>query len=107
MSTSADWLSTELAKLLASPHISFPKPPPGIHLGPGPVDLFSTYFSNLFSSDVRATVDGDSVSRDVLKQKLLNLQKHWNPEEVKFQQEAPKGLVSRRIQFVCQMSLIC
>lgn len=94
--TEQDWLSAALAKLLAAPYISFPKPPANIHLGPGPINLFGTYFNNLFVLDVEAKVDGESVSRDVLKQKLLNLQKHWDPETVKFQQEPPKVPVSRR-----------
>ena len=79
-----DWLPTELSKLFNSPHISFPKPPTGIHVGPGPVDLFSTNFNNIFAPDVEATVEGQNVSRDELKQKLLNLQKSWKPEEVEF-----------------------
>jgi hypothetical protein len=91
---SAHWLSKELSTLLASPHISFPKTQ--IHLGPGPIDLFSTNFNNLFVPDVEATVDGKKVSRDELKQKLLNLQKHWKPEEVKFQDEPTSFPVSPR-----------
>lgn len=91
----ANWLSTEISKLLVSPHISFPKPPAGIRLGPGPVDLFSTVFNNIFAPDVVATVDGEKVSRDELKQKLLNLQKHWKSDEVKVQEEPPRGKVSR------------
>jgi len=85
---SAHWLSKELSTLLASPHISFPKTQ--IRLGPGPIDLFSTNFNNLFVPDVEVTVDGKKASRDELKQKLLNLQKHWKPEEVKFQDEPTK-----------------
>lgn len=86
---SSEWLSKEISDLLASPHISFPKPPTGIHLGPGPIDLFSTKFNNLFALSVEAVVDGQQVSRDDLKQKLLNLQKHWDPKGVKFQDEPP------------------
>ena len=95
---SDQWLPTELAKLFASPHISFPKPPPNIHLGPGPIDLFSTVFNNIFASNVEATVDGQKVSRDVLKQKCLNLQKHWNPEKVKFEDDSSTPPV-RRLRF--------
>lgn len=91
---SSNWLSKELSTLLASPHISFPKPPAGIHLGPGPIDLFSTNFNNLFASDVETIVDGEPVSRDDLKQKLLNLQKRWNPEKVKFVDSSSIGPVS-------------
>jgi len=54
-------------------------------MGPGPVDLFSTKFNNAFAHDVKAFVVGKEVSREELKAKLLGLQKHWNAEEVKFQ----------------------
>jgi hypothetical protein len=103
----AEWLPTELAKLLAAPHISFPNPPPNIHLGPGPIDLFSTYFNNIFATDVKSTVDGHKVSRDELKQKLLNLQKHWNPEKVKFEDDSSTPPVRRLLFRSSSDGLIC
>lgn len=85
-----DWLSKEISQIISSPHISFPKPtgPLPFKMGPGPVDLFSTRFNNTFASDVKATVAGKEVSREELKAKLLSLQKYWNAEEVRFQDES-------------------
>jgi len=85
-----DWLSKQISQIITSPHISFPKPtgPLGFRVGPGPIDLFSTRFNNTFTLDVQATVAGEDVSREELKAKLLGLQKHWNAEEVKFQDES-------------------
>lgn len=97
---SADWLSTEISKVLESPHISFPKPPPGIRLGFGPIDLFSTNFNNLFSLNLEAKADGKNVSREELKQALLNLQKRWKPEQVEFQEGTSTGPVSAVAAFV-------
>ena len=85
---SDNWLSKEISEIITSPHISFPKPPPGIHLGPGPVDLFTTRFNNVFALDVKATVAGKEVSREELKAALLGLQKYWEAGEVKLQDES-------------------
>ncbi|KAF8492520.1 hypothetical protein JB92DRAFT_2577417, partial [Gautieria morchelliformis] len=82
--SSALWVERALASLLSAPHISFPKPPAGINLGPGPIDLFSTRFNNTFTSDAKGRVDGELVNRDALKEKLLALQSHYNPDTVKF-----------------------
>lgn len=86
---SDDWLSKEISQIITSPHISFPNPTGSLpfRMGPGPVDLFSTRFNNTFAYDVKATVDGQEVSREGLKAKLLGLQKYWNAE-VKFQDES-------------------
>jgi len=91
-----DWLSKEISQIISSPHISFPKPTGSLpfRMGPGPVDLFSTRFDNTFASDVKGTFAGKEVSRGELKAKLLGLQKHWNVEDVKFQDESA-GLVGR------------
>lgn len=88
--TNDDWLSKEISQIISSPHISFPKPTGSLpfRMGPGPVDLFSTRFNNTFAYDVKATVNGEEVSREDLKEKLLGLKKYWNPEEIKFQDEA-------------------
>jgi len=85
-----NWLSKEISQIITSPHISFPKPaaPLQFRIGPGPIDLFSTRFNNVFAFDVKATVAGEEVSREELKAKLLGLQKHWKPEEVGFQDES-------------------
>ena len=72
-------------------------------MGPGPVDLFSTKFNNAFAHDVKAFVVGKEVSREELKAKLLGLQKHWNAEQVKFQ-DGSAGPV--RCRFPCLHSLI-
>lgn len=84
---SDNWFTSKFSELMASSHISFPTPPPNIHLGPGPIDVFSTKFDDLYPDDVEAAVDGEVVSKDDLKQKLLNLKKRWDPEQVEFQDE--------------------
>jgi len=78
-----DWLSKEISQIMTSPHISFPKGP--FRMGPGPVDLFSTRFNNAFAPGVKVTMAGEEVSREQLKAKLLDLQKYWKAEEVKFE----------------------
>ena len=103
--TNDDWLSNAISQIISSPHISFPKPTGSLpfRTGPGPVDLFSTRFNNTFAYDVEVTVDGEVVSRDDLKAKLLSLQKYWNVQEIKFQDKSA-GLVRRcfgRYQMVC------
>lgn len=88
MSSSQEWVQNTLSEILSSPHINFPKQT-AIRMGHGPVDLFSTRFINSFTPDVRATVAGQEMTRDELKQSLLALQKHWNPNSVEF---APSGV---------------
>lgn len=85
-----NWLSKEISEIVTSPHISFPKPagPLQFRMGPGPIDLFSTKFNNVFVLDVKATVAGEEVSREQLKARLLGLQKHWKAEEVRFEDES-------------------
>ena len=84
-SASALWVEKALAALLSAPHITIPSPPAGIHTGPGPIDLFSTRFDNTFSTDAKGVVDGTHVDRAGLKEKLLALQTHYNPNTVTFQ----------------------
>lgn len=57
---------------------------PGIRMGPGPIDLFSTRFNNTFPENVQATVAGTSVNREQLKDRLLGLQKHYKPDSTQF-----------------------
>lgn len=77
------WLQQQLQQLLASPYIHF-NHPPGIRMGHGPVDLFSTRFNNLFAPDASGTVAGTDADRAALKQALLALQKHWSPDSASF-----------------------
>jgi hypothetical protein len=85
---SDNWFVKQFSKLMESSHISIPPPPTGVLIGPGPIDQFSTNFDNLFADDVKAAVDREEVSRAVLKQKLLNLKKHWKAKQVKFEDES-------------------
>ncbi|THG97454.1 hypothetical protein EW026_g4548 [Hermanssonia centrifuga] len=83
----SEWLQEQLSTLLASPHIHFSHPKfPGAHIrmGPGPIDVFSTKFANMFTSDATGTVAGTQVDKDGLKESLLALQKQWNPDSAKF-----------------------
>ncbi|KAI0675078.1 hypothetical protein C8Q78DRAFT_1075410 [Trametes maxima] len=89
--SSNHWLSDCLCELMASPHVSMPSLG-GIHLGPGPVDVFTTRFNEYFVPDARGTLCGRPVDRDGLKAGLLALQKRWNPEAVKVMEEpGPHG----------------
>ena len=81
--TSAQWVENALASLLSAPRISIPRIP-GFPMGPGPIDLFGTRFINTFTSDAKGVVDGEQVDRDGLEEKLLDLQRHYNPDTVKF-----------------------
>jgi len=82
----SQWLSQTFSSLLSAPHISIPRRPGGIIMGPGPIDLFTTRFLNTFTENVQATVAGQTVTRDQLKSALLNVQKQWNPTDVQFEQ---------------------
>ncbi|KAI0633294.1 hypothetical protein C8Q77DRAFT_1217740 [Trametes polyzona] len=84
--SSNHWLSDCLCDLMASPHVSMP-PLGGMHLGPGPVDVFTTRFDQYFWHDARGTFCGRPVDREGLKAGLLALQKRWNPEAVKVMEE--------------------
>lgn len=90
-----EWLSNQLTSLLASPYIHFNQPKlPGLHLrmGPGPIDLFSTRFANMFTKDATGTLGGNEVDRDGLKNGLLALQKKWNRDGVQVQDAStPEG----------------
>lgn len=82
------WLSNQLITLLNSPHIHFTQPKfPGLQLrtGPGPIDLFSTRFANMFTKDATGVLGGQEVDRDGLKEGLLALQKKWKGDSVQTQ----------------------
>lgn len=78
------WLQERLTTLLSSPHISMPSHIGGIRLGHGPIDLFSTRYTNMFTSDAVGIVAGQEVDKEGLKQALLALQKKWDPESTNF-----------------------
>ncbi|KAI8992866.1 hypothetical protein BD414DRAFT_482505 [Trametes punicea] len=84
--SSNHWLSDCLCDLMGSPHIAMP-PHGGMHLGPGPVDIFTTRFNQYFLPDARGTLCGRPVDREGLKAGLLALQKRWNPEAVRVMDE--------------------
>lgn len=99
-----EWLQDHLAELLAAPHIHFTQPKlPGLRLrmGPGPVDVFSTRFMNMFTQDAKGTVNGHHVGRDELKENLLKLQKKYNRDSLHCAPQSPEegeqvcGFVSR------------
>ncbi|KAI0769630.1 hypothetical protein BD413DRAFT_477433 [Trametes elegans] len=81
------WLSDCLCDLMASPHVSMPSQG-GMHLGPGPVDVFTTRFDQYFEPNARGTICGRSVDREGLRAALLALQKRWNTEALKVSDEA-------------------
>ena len=82
---SSEWLSAQLTTLLNSPYIHFTQPKiPGLQLrmGPGPIDLFSTRFANMFTKEATGVLAGQEVDRDGLKSGLLALQKRWTKDNV-------------------------
>ncbi|KAM5538387.1 hypothetical protein V8D89_007989 [Ganoderma adspersum] len=82
---SAEFLQEHLSTLLNSPYIHFKQPQiPGIRLGHGPVDLFSTRFANFFTHDATGVVAGQELDKGGLKHALLALQKRWNPDSASF-----------------------
>ncbi|OBZ66025.1 hypothetical protein A0H81_13994 [Grifola frondosa] len=85
--SSPEWLQERLSTLLASPYIHFNQPSqfPGHRFGPGPVDLFSTRFSNYFTHDATGVVAGTEVDKDGLKAALLALQRKWQPDSARFE----------------------
>ena len=90
---SAEFVQEHLSTLLKSPYIHFTQPQiPGIRLGHGPIDLFSTRYANFFTHNATGVVAGQELDKDGLKQALLALQKRWNPDTARFvaQGEAAK-----------------
>ncbi|KAI0095059.1 hypothetical protein BDY19DRAFT_916059 [Irpex rosettiformis] len=89
-----EWLQDRLSELLASPHIHFTQPNlPGLHLrmGPGPIDLFSTRYMNMFTQEATGTVNGQAVDKDELKENLLKLQKKYNKDSLKCVPQSSEG----------------
>lgn len=85
MTTPADWVQQAISKLLTDSHIHFPNLP-GISLGPGPIDQFSTDFDNTFPNNVTAVVAGEKENFDGLKKKFLALRQHYDPKNSQFVQ---------------------
>ncbi|KIJ25880.1 hypothetical protein M422DRAFT_273116 [Sphaerobolus stellatus SS14] len=101
LSSKATWLQSTISDLLVSPYIHFRAPAGlGIHMGHGPIDLFSTKFNNNFTPDVKATVAGNTVNRDELKQMLLGLQQHYSPDNVKFEIPATEASADSNTVYV-------
>ena len=73
----SQWLATSLSTLLKSPHIVLDESPL-LPLAPGPVDIFTVKFDQLFTPDARGYVCGKEVDRKELKETLLGLQRRWN-----------------------------
>jgi len=99
---SSEWLQEKLQTLMNSPYIHFNQPKlPGLRMGHGPVDLFSTRFNNWFTSDATGVVAGNEVDKDGLKQALLALQKKWNNDSATFTPSAgaQEGLLATRVEF--------
>lgn len=80
-STDSQWLATSLSSLLAAPHVHIADESPLLPTGPGPVDVFSTKFEQMFVPDARGFVAGREIDREELKETLLGLQRRWNAAE--------------------------
>ncbi|OCH92500.1 hypothetical protein OBBRIDRAFT_791253 [Obba rivulosa] len=82
--TSGHSLAESLCELMASPHIVETSVAHGAfgELS-GPIDLFSTHFEDMFMQDARGVIAGHPVDREGLKDGLLALQKRWNTQNVK------------------------
>ena len=70
------WLADHMEQLMASPHIHLSES--GAMLAPGPVDMFSTRFDEMFMPDAHGYIGTDRVDRHQLKECLLGLQRRWN-----------------------------
>jgi len=79
------WFQESITSLLTAPGpIHMPKLPFGMRGGHGPIDVFSTRFANLFTDDVDAMVNGESLDKDGLKDKLVTIKKQYNPSSATF-----------------------
>ncbi|KAH9830530.1 uncharacterized protein C8Q71DRAFT_786274 [Rhodofomes roseus] len=99
---SSEWLQEKLQTLMNSPYIHFNQPKlPGLRMGHGPVDLFSTRFNNWFTGDATGVVAGNQVDKAGLKDALLALQKKWNNDSAKFTPSAgaQEGSLATRVEF--------
>jgi len=78
------FVEESILTLLSSPGpISIPRLPFG-RGGPGPIDVFSSRFANLFTDDVAASFNGESIDRNGLKEKLVALKKKFDPSSASF-----------------------
>lgn len=75
-SEESQWFAQALAQLLAAPHVSIPDEGPA--LGPGPVDVFTSRFDELFMPEAHGFVCGQPVNREELKETLIGLQRRWD-----------------------------
>jgi len=81
-SAESQWLAHWLSLLLAAPHISVPdESSEEVRLGPGPVDVFTSRFNEMFMPEARGIICGHTVDREELKQTLVGLQRRWNAAE--------------------------
>jgi hypothetical protein len=79
------WFQESISSLLSAPGpIHMPKLPFGLHGGPGPIDVFSTRFTNLFTDDVDANVNGEAMNKAGLEEKLVILKKLYDPSSAAF-----------------------
>lgn len=72
------WLADHLEQLMAAPHVHLPEE--GALLAPGPVDMFSSRFNEMFMPDAHGYLGADHVDRQQLKECLLGLQRRWNEQ---------------------------
>lgn len=78
----SQWLAHSLSLLLAAPHITLPdEGSEEARLGPGPVDVFTIRFNEMFMPEARGFVGGHAVDREELRKTLVGLQRRWNAAE--------------------------
>ena len=100
-SDNATWFSNTIKEQLESPYIHFNQPSiPGLRLGHGPVDLFSTKYSNNFGKEATGTINEEKVDHGELKNKLLAVQSHFNPATAQFTPSGDGDNVKSQIQWV-------
>jgi len=114
--TSGRSLAERLCELMASPHITVPSSPHGIFAELSePVDLFSTRFESMFMEDARGVLAGRPVDREGLKAGLLALQKQWNADNVKINDNPERvhspllqshGLLSTELEWTPKYSVV-
>ena len=86
--TSTQFAEDALKSLLATLHITV-SATPGIPMGPGPIDQFTTSFNDTFTPDARGVINGIDLSREGLRLALITLQTHYDPKTACFFAEEP------------------